>query len=245
MTVLLLHGLGNANANIRAYVPPDVPGIVAPDVRAHGDNPLVGAGDDFALERLAVECGDALAAAWDGRPVTIVGVSMGAAIGLRIALSGRFPIDRVAFLRPSFTTVALPANLAIFPVIAEVLERHGPKRALQELRQTGAYEQVRIQSQAGATALEGQVTQPGAWERRVRLLEIPRNRAYEPGELARVPAPSVVLASPRDPVHPLHLAEEWRDGLGCRMLVSPARDDGVKAVMAWYREQLAAFLVGV
>ena len=37
MSVLLLHGLGTASANIRGYVPQDVPGIVAPDVRAHGD----------------------------------------------------------------------------------------------------------------------------------------------------------------------------------------------------------------
>jgi pimeloyl-ACP methyl ester carboxylesterase len=245
MTALLLHGLGGARGNALAYAPPGLSHVVAPDVRAHGASTVVGEGDDFALDRLAAECGDALAAEWDGRPVTIVGISMGAAIGLRIALSGRFPIDRIAFLRPSFTDRALPANLAVFPVIAELLERHGPQRALSALRASGAYDAVRGISPVGADALETQVTQPLAWERRVRLLEIPRNRAYAPGELGTLRAPSVVLASPRDPVHPLHVAEEWRDGLGCRMLVSPARDDGAAAVMAWYREQLGSFLTGV
>lgn len=245
MTTLLLHGLGNSSKNIRAYVPRDLGNVVAPDVRAHGENPEIGAADDFALDQLARECGDALATAWDGRPVTIVGVSMGAAIAARIALSGRFPIDRIAFLRPSFTTYALPENLAVFPVIAELLERHGPKRALSALRQTGAYETVRRVSPLGAEALEGQITQDGAWDRRIRLLEIPRNRAYLAGELGTIDAPTVVLASPRDPVHPLHIAEEWRDELRCPMLISPARDDGVAAVMAWYREQLASFLTGL
>mgnify|MGYP002651675810 CR=1 FL=1 len=74
---------------------------------------------------------------------------------------------------------------------------------------------------------------PLAWERRVRLLEIPRGRAYAPGELASLGAASVVLASPRDPVHPLHVAEEWTAGLGCRMLVSPARDDGAAVLVAY------------
>lgn len=246
MTILALHGLGGSRASILAYLPTELRSrVVAPDVRAHGASPLIGEGDDFALEALAVECADALAAEHDGSPVSIVGVSMGAAIGLRIALSGRFRIDRVALLRPSFTHEALPANLAAFPVIAELLERHGPKRALAALRSSGAYDAVRSISPAGADALETQVTQPLAWERRARLLEIPRNRAYAPGELASLDAASVVLASPRDPIHPLHVAEAWAAGLGHRMLVSPARDDGVGAVMAWYRERLDSFLTGL
>ncbi|QCR18530.1 alpha/beta hydrolase [Agrococcus sp. SGAir0287] len=246
MTILALHGLGGSSASILSYLPKDLRSrVVAPDVRAHGASPLLGAGDDFALEALAAECADALAAEHDGSPVTIVGVSMGAAIGLRVALSGRFRIDRLAALRPSFTLESLPANLAVFPVIAELLERHGAKGALAALRASGPYDAVRSISPVGATALESQVTQQLAWERRVRLLEIPRNRAYRPGELGALGAASVVLASPRDPVHPLHVAEEWAAGLGCRMLVSPARDDGAAAVMAWYREQLGSFLTGL
>lgn len=246
MTILALHGLGGSRASALAYLPKGLRShVVAPDVRAHGASTLLGAGDDFALEALAAECADALAAEHDGSPVAIVGVSMGAAIGLRVALSSRFPIDRVALLRPSFTHAALPANLAVFPVIAELLERHGAKGALAALRASGAYDAVRGVSPAGAAALETQVTQPLAWERRVRLLEIPRSRAYRPGELETLRAPSVVLASPRDPVHPLHVAEEWAAGLRCRMLVSPARDDGAAAVMAWYREQLGSFLTGL
>jgi pimeloyl-ACP methyl ester carboxylesterase len=246
VTILALHGLGGSRANALAYLPRDLRSrVVAPDVRAHGASTLVGDGDDFALESLAAECADALAAEHDGSPVAIVGVSMGAAIGLRIALSGRSRIDRAAFLRPSFTHEAMPANLAVFPVIAELLERHGPRRALAALRASGSYDAIRGVSPAGADALESQVTQPLAWERRVRLLEIPRSRAYRHGELGGLQAPSVVLASPRDPVHPLHVAEEWAAGLGCRMLVSPARDDGAAAVTAWYREQLGSFLTGL
>ncbi|GAA2173806.1 alpha/beta hydrolase [Agrococcus versicolor] len=246
MTILALHGLGGSRASILRSLPDGLRShVVAPDVRAHGASTLLGEGDDFALEALAAECADALAAEHDGSPVAIVGVSMGAAIGLRIALSGRFRIDRVAFLRPSFTHEAMPANLAVFPVIAELLERHGPRRALPALRASGSYDAIRSLSPVGAEALEMQVTQPLAWERRARLLEIPRDPAYRHGELGTLRAPTVVLASPRDPVHPLHVAEEWAAGLRCRLLVSPARDDGAPAVMAWYREQLGSFLTGL
>ena len=158
--------------------------------------------------------------------------------------AGRFPLDRVALVRPAFTTEPLPPNLAIFPVLGRLLEEHRPRRALAELHRSGAWRAIAHESLAHAHGLEAQLTQPLAAERRIRLLEIPRDVAYRPGEL-RIAAPTVVLASPRDPVHPLHVAEAWRDELGCRMLISPARDDGEAAMFAWFRERLGSFLVGI
>ncbi|QUW18451.1 alpha/beta fold hydrolase [Agrococcus sp. Marseille-Q4369] len=245
--LLAIHGLGSDSSAMRDYlggaVPPGVR-VLAPDLRAHGANPLIGEPADFALEALAAEVGDELVRFGDGSPVTIVGVSLGAALAAMIARSGRFPLDRVALVRPAFTHEPLPANLAIFPVIGRLLESHRPRRALAELHRAGAWRAIALESLAHARGLEAQLTQPRAAERRIRLLEIPRNAAYRPGEL-RIPAPTVVLASERDPVHPLHVAEAWRDELGTRMLVSPARDDGEAAMHAWFREQLGSFLVGI
>ena len=245
--LLAIHGLGSDSSAMRDYlegaVPPGVR-VLAPDLRAHGANPLIGEPEDFALEALAAEVGDRLARAGDGTPVTVVGVSLGAALASIIASSGRFPLDRVALVRPAFTTEPLPANLAVFPVIGRLLESYRPQRALAELHRSGAWRTIAHESLAHARGLEGQLTQPLAVERRIRLLEIPRNAAYRPGEL-RVPAPTVVLASRRDPVHPLHVAEAWSAELACRMLVSPARDDGETAMFAWFRQQLGSFLVGI
>lgn len=245
--LLALHGLGSDGAAMRSYLEGAVPAgvrVLAPDLRAHGASPLVGEPERFALESLAAEVGDELVRVGDGTPVTIVGVSLGAAIAASIARSGRFPLDRVALIRPAFTTEPLPPNLAVFPVLGRLLEEHRPQRALAELHRSGAWRAIAHESLAHAHGLEAQLTQPLAAERRIRLLEIPRNVGYRPGEL-RIPAPSVVLASPRDPVHPLHVAEAWRDELGCRMLVSPARDDGEAAMYAWFRQQLGSFLLGI
>lgn len=245
--LLAIHGLGSESSAMRDYLAGAVPAgvqVLAPDLRAHGASPLIGEPDDFALEALAREVGDELVRVGDGSPVSIVGVSLGAALAAIIARSGRFPLDRVALVRPAFTTEPLPPNLAIFPVIGRLLEERRPQRVLDQLRASGAWRAIAHESLAHARAIEAQVTQPLAAERRIRLLEIPRNAAYRPGEL-RIPAPTVVLASPRDPVHPLHVAEAWRDELGARMLVSPARDDGEQAMMAWFRQQLGSFLTGI
>lgn len=248
--LLAIHGLGSDAGAMRGYLEGAVPAgvqVLAPDLRAHGSSTLIGEPDDFALEALAAEVADDLerrrAAARDTSPVSIVGVSLGAALGAIIARSGRFPLDRVALVRPAFTTEPLPPNLAIFPLLGRLLEHHRPRRALAELHRSGAWRAIAHESLAHAHGIEEQLTQPLAVERRIRLLEIPRNAGYRPGEL-RIPAPTVVLASPRDPVHPLHVAEAWRDELGCRMLVSPARDDGEAAMFAWFRQQLGSFLVG-
>ncbi|GEK79456.1 alpha/beta hydrolase [Agrococcus baldri] len=244
--LLAIHGLGSESGAMRGYLEGAVPAgvqVLAPDLRAHGASPLIGEPDDFALEAMADEVAAELIRVGDGSPVSIVGVSLGAAIAAMIARSGRFPLDRVALVRPAFTSEPLPPNLTVFPLIGRLLEEH-PRRALDQLRASGAWRAIAHESLAHARALEDQVTQPRAAERRIRLLEIPRNAAYRDGEL-RIAAPTVVLASPRDPVHPLHVAEAWRDELGVRMLVSPARDDGEAAMMAWFRQQLGSFLVGI
>lgn len=245
--LLALHGLGSDSSAVRDYLAGAVPAgvqVFAPDLRAHGADARLGEPEDFALEAMADDVARALIRVGDGSPVSIVGVSLGAALATIIARSGRFPLDRVALVRPAFTHEPLPRNLTVFPLIGRLLGEHKPHRALEHLRASGAWRAIAHESLAHARYLETQVTQPRAAERRIRLTEIPRNAlalASEP----RIQAPTVVLASPRDPVHPLHVAQAWAEELGTRMLVSPARDDGGDAMMRWFQQQLGSFLTGI
>ena len=64
----------------------------------------------------------------------------------------------------------------------------------------------------------------------MRLVEIPRNRAFhDDAELAGLDARgirSLVVGAPRDPVHPVAIAERWAGALGAPLgMVSP-RDEG-------------------
>ncbi|WP_430592242.1 alpha/beta fold hydrolase [Humidisolicoccus flavus] len=243
MSTLFLHGLGGSGNQMRPYAARVQGQIIAPDILSHGNNPRSASGDEFAFDSLADDAVEQFLARWDRTPVNIVGVSMGAAIALRIVLSGRLPVERVAFLRPSFTSYGLPENLTIFPLMAQLLEQETQHTVLDALLDTKLYSDIERLSPAGGLALHAQVTQPRARERRERLLEIPRNRAYTANELESVQIPRVVLASPRDPVHPVSIAHEWAEGLRCRVLLSPARDDGQAAVTNWYQEHVQSFLM--
>ncbi|GAA2038325.1 hypothetical protein GCM10009819_23880 [Agromyces tropicus] len=250
MSFVLLHGLGAdrrqpldlfgpvlADAGV---APADV---VAPDVRAHGASTLLGGPDDFALDRLADEVAETVrrdAPRAPTTPLTLIGISMGAAIALRLALRGSLPVERAVFVRPAFGDAPLPPNLRPFPVIGELLRERGPVAGAEAFRRTEPHHRVAAESPLGARGLLMQFTAPGAAARAVRLVEIPRNRAFaDDAELAGLAARgvrSVVVGAPRDPVHPLALAERWAAGLGAPLEHVPARDDGVAAQAAAMRE---------
>lgn len=267
MTTLLLHGLGSDRRQplgifesvVREVVGPDE-FIVAPDVRAHGGFLEVGRPSDFALRRLAAEVADEVRStcveagvALDHRAddggrdgsLTLIGISTGAAIGLRIALDSLLPIRRAAFVRPAFDDRSLSDNLRPFPVIGQILADAGPAGA-EEFQERGVFRQVAEASPAGGRALLAQFQAPDASRRAMRLVEIPRNRAFEhDDELATLPARGIrtlVVGAPRDPVHPFAIAERWAGGLRATLDAVPARDDGQAAQTAALQERVGRWL---
>jgi pimeloyl-ACP methyl ester carboxylesterase len=261
MTTVLLHGLGADRRQPLELFTPVVQAVagagelvVAPDVRAHGGYLTVGEPSDFELDRLAAEVVDAVRAAVTeaeaprveaSAPLTIVGISMGAALALRIALDELLPVTHAVFVRPSFSDQPLPEHLRVFPVIGQILADAGPAGA-GEFRERAVYQRVAEVSPSGARGLLAQFTAPDAARRAMRLVEIPRNRAFaadvELAGLAERGIRSLVIGAPRDPVHPLPLAERWAGALDAPLEVLPARDDGLPVQTAVLRNRLARWL---
>ncbi|ANJ25887.1 alpha/beta fold hydrolase [Agromyces aureus] len=270
MTVVLLHGLGADRRQPLTLLEPmvhEVLGedelVIAPDVRAHGGFLEVGDAADFAISRLAAEVAEAVRVALaagaasvssgtDGgvrvdpeSPITIMGISMGAAIALRIALEGLLPVERAVFIRPSFDDSPVPENLRPFPVIGQVLTDAGASGSA-EFQEREVYHRVAEISPLGARALLAQFTAPDAARRAMRLVEVPRNRAFrDDAELAELEGRgirSLVVGALRDPVHPLSTAERWAAGVAGPMLVLPARDDGPAAQSHVLTEQVGRWL---
>lgn len=250
MSFVLLHGLGADRGQPLALFGPVLAGlgvpaeaIAAPDVRAHGASTRIGDTADFALDRLAREVA---AEADASEPVTIIGISMGAALALRICLLGLLPVERAVFVRPAFADRSLPANLRPFPVIGELLRELGPLEGAARFRRTEPYARVADESPAGGRGLLTQFTSPDAARRAIRLVEIPRNRAFDAdGDLAALGGRgirSLVVGAPRDPVHPFRLAERWAGGLGAPLERVPPRDDGQAAQDAAMREIVGGWL---
>ncbi len=264
MTTVLLHGLGADRTQPLALFAPvlekvaPVEPVIALDTRAHGGSPLIGQPADFALDSLARELAASVTALMKAEPsagataaaspagVTLIGISMGAALALRIALDGLLPVRRAIFVRPAFTNESLPENLWPFPVIAELLTRLGPDAGTAVFRESSLYHHVAAVSPLGGRGLLAQFTAPDAAARAVRLTEIPRNRTYGDAaslaELSERGIPSLVVAAARDPVHPVSVAEEWAAGLGAALTHVPARDDSQAAHTAAVRSAVAGWL---
>lgn len=261
MTTLLLHGLGADRKQPLSLLGPVLDAasagvgaepVLAFDTRAHGDSPLVGDGADFAIDRLADEIVAAVTAAEPeatASPLTVAGISMGAAIALRIALRGLLPFDRAVFIRPSFDDTPMPENLRPFPVIGQLLHDRAAEpraRVVEEFRESWVYRRMEHRSPAGAKALLSQFASPLAAERAIRLVEVPRNRAFaDDAELEGLAARgirSLVVAAERDPVHPLELGERWAGALGAPLVTVPPREGGMPALTARLRDGVARWL---
>jgi pimeloyl-ACP methyl ester carboxylesterase len=239
--VLLLHGLGGDHHDAVDLLGPALPegsAVIAPDARAHGASTLVGDADDFRLESLAAE----IAADLPHEPLSIVGISMGAAIALRLALRGDVEVQRLVLVRPAFTDEPLPPNLALFPVIGDLLQTFGPEHGERLFRETDLYEELRAITPIGAQAALDQFSRPDAAARAIRLVEVPRNRAWSStAELARLAVPTSVVAAPRDPVHPVDVAELWARSLpGASLSLVPARDENMAGYVAGTRAAVRA-----
>ncbi|MGR2752001.1 alpha/beta fold hydrolase [Agromyces arachidis] len=253
MRSVLLHGLGSDRRQPLDLFGPvldalgvDPAEVVAPDVRAHGGATLVGGPADFAIDRLAEEVAAAVPPGDPDRRITLIGISMGAALALRICLRGLLPVERAIFVRPAFGDRSLPENLRPFPVIGQLLHELGPVAGAERFRRLEPYLRVARESPAGARGLRAQFTATDAAPRAIRLVEIPRNRAFdadaELAELAGRGIRSLVVGAPRDPVHPFPLAERWAGALGAPLERVPARDDGQAAQTAAMRAAVDAWL---
>ncbi len=257
MTVLLLHGLGGDRSNplglFGDLVPPHTH-LVALDVRGHGSDERVSPAEAFALEALSADIGERTRAAQEeagctGEPVTVIGVSLGAAIALRLALWSQttpdaLQIDRAVFVRPAFTDEPLPENLRAFPVIGELLADRGPVEGEREFLATSLFAETLAESRLAAQALLEQFRSPRAAERSARLIEIPRNAGFVPSDdLGGVEIPTAIVWAERDPVHPVSVAELWMDELGgAASIPLPARDDDEAAYVDATRAGVARWL---
>jgi pimeloyl-ACP methyl ester carboxylesterase len=243
--VLLLHGLGGDCAQPWALLDRG-PGLrrIAPDLRAHGATGYIGPDDAFSFDGLADDVVALLDRLSVAGPVIAAGVSMGAGIALNLAL--RYP-DRVTALtlvRPAWLDRPLPPNLTAYPRIAELLRRYGPAEGLARFEASDYFCAVQAESASGAASLRGQFTAPFAVERAVRLDRMPRSAPVgEVAALRQVQVPALVVGAPRDPVHPLALAEATAAALpDASLRVVMARDEDPARQLAQIASEIARFV---
>lgn len=209
--LVLLHGLGGdrrqALGPVEGFRDPRL-AILAPDLRAHGDTPVVGDPEAFTFDALAADIVQLVERLEQGsKPTYIAGISMGAALAIRLALGGRLDVRGLALVRPAFDDTPNPPNLAVMTVIAMLLQLDDAGTARAQLLASPEYREIADVSALGAKSVEDQLTKPGARERAIRLVEVPKNVAWrDDAELRGLVVPALVVGMERDVMHPVHLA---------------------------------------
>jgi pimeloyl-ACP methyl ester carboxylesterase len=210
--VVLLHGLGGDLTQPRDYTGGIIDGRaatrLAADARLHGLTDLDGP-EPLTFNRLAtdiVALADHLTIPADR---VYVGVSMGAATALTVALQAPSQVRALVLIRPAWLQAPHPPNLAAFALIARLLTRYGPVDGQARMRRTPLWQHIDRESRTMAASLLSQFSQPLAQQRVRRLLEIPSDRPFtDPTALSALDIPTLVIGAPGDPVHPLHIAEQ-------------------------------------
>jgi pimeloyl-ACP methyl ester carboxylesterase len=243
--VVALHGLtGDSHQPLELLGGFDSPdwGVLAPDLRAHGDTAFEGEPEDFAPDRLATDVIELLESlALVGKRIRVLGISLGATVALLMARDPRIRVEAAVFVRPAHD-IGTPANLEINLTIARLL-RQDPSTALTRLVQREGYLEVARVSESGATGLRNKVTGPRSAERAMRLEQGSIWSAFDGDEPVELGIPALVVAAPEDPLHPVAVAENWHRRLpGSRLAMLPPRDTDPVAQTVQARMLVQTFL---
>jgi pimeloyl-ACP methyl ester carboxylesterase len=187
--------------------------MAAFDFRAHGATPL---GDPEKL-RIDIFADDLVAFMNHLQVETAVlgGISMGAAVALSAAL--RYPERCIALVlsRPAWLNGSMSSQaVAAYAEVVRLLRNEpSPESALQKLEESDIYRALVKQSADAGKSLLGQircvVSDPNMREAAVaRLQYLPTGQSgLDLQSAATVNVPTLIMATPDDPIHPLSFAE--------------------------------------
>ncbi len=225
--LVLLHGLGGDRTQALAMAPALPFHRIAVDLRGHGDTEPVGGASAYGFGPFA----DDLAALLEqvvGKPAVVIGVSMGAGVALRFALTHPGRVTRLVLARPAWTNQPMTPNLVVFTEIAHLLRTCGPDDGLKAFKASLSYQAFRRRSRYCTATLCEQFAKPKAVARAVRLEQLPRSVPYaSDAELGRLAVPALVIGTRNDPLHPTSVARAWARSLRAgtyREVVSKTHD---------------------
>ena len=228
-TFFFQHGIGGTQAQPLRFLDPFAGGssvtgtpraffqqvrLLTFDFRAHGRTPV---GDPERL-RLDIFADDLVAFMnyLEVEQAVLGGISMGAAVALNTAL--RYPERCTALVlsRPAWLNGSMsPTAIAAYKEVIKCLKQEpSPEHALEKLERTDIYGIIVKQSADAGRSLLGQlrsvVSDPSL--RAAVLARLHHLPSGQPGDDLRratqIKVPTLVLAAPGDPIHPLSYARE-------------------------------------
>lgn len=257
-TALALHQAGSGRAAVfqhglcgdagqTAQVFPADAGFrcVTLECRGHGGS-QIGPADSLSIATFADDLASMITARGLG-PCPVGGISMGAAIALRLAVTRPELVSALVLARPAWITGAAPANMAPNALVGALMRSHPPEaaRALFEASDTAA--ELAASAPDNLASLRGFFArQPAAGTAEL----LARIAADGPGvtkaDLARLKVPTLVIGTKLDFIHPMGHASALnlmipQSGLA---QITPKGEDPA-AYRTDFRAALATFLKGL
>jgi pimeloyl-ACP methyl ester carboxylesterase len=237
------HGLG-ADRQQPAEVFPRNAGVrrITLECRGHGDSQM---GDPARLS--IAQFATDVAALLDhlGIDVAVLGgISLGAAISMRLAVGIPWRIKGLILARPAWLDEPAPPAMHPYLVIAELLKEYGREEGLRRFANSETLAVVERVSPDNAASLLSFFSRRDEQSTIELLSRIPKDG---PGlsrqDIASIDMPTLVIGTGEDYVHPLGYASQLKDlipGAALQIVTSKTVDKAL--YQSQFRESLASFL---
>lgn len=243
LPVLFQHGLCGDAAQPAEVFPFDLPArCLTLECRGHGGSEA-GDGENFSLQTFAKDVATWLDHLSLG-PIVLGGISMGAAIALRLAITRPDLVRALVLARPAWIAEAAPANMAPNALAGALLAEHDPADARARFEASDTARDLAANAPDNLASLRGFfVRQPQA------VISALLTRISEDGpgvtrtEIAGLELPTLVIGTEVDAVHPFGHAEALAALIpGARLArITPKALDKPRYVQD-FRAALARFL---
>jgi len=240
---VFLHGLCGAAGQPADVFPVDADWrCLTLECRGHGESDY-GDAAGLSIRQFAADIAS-FAATLDGPPPVIGGISMGAAIALRLAVISPDMWSGLILARPAWVAEPAPATLAAHRQIASYLAVHDSDEARRRFEASALARTIGRDSPDNLTSLLGFFErQPIAGTQ--ALLAAIGNDGPGVGrdDIAALDMPTLVIGTKRDIVHPLAMAHELASLIPASRLVEvTSKSESPDAYRTEFRHALRMFL---
>ena len=243
MPVLFQHGLCGDAAQTAEVFPTDL-GLrrITLECRGHGGSE---AGDMtvFSIARFADDIAEFIAARRLA-PLVVGGISMGAAIAMRLAVTRPDLVRGLVIARPAWSIKAAPANMRPNAEVGRLLSSMEPQSARQAFAAGNTAQWLASESPDNLASLMGFFSLDPHAVTAALLTTISRDGpGTEADQLQQITVPTLVIATRMDVIHPLALAEELASLIPrARLIEITPKGTDRQTYVAEFRTALDGFL---
>jgi pimeloyl-ACP methyl ester carboxylesterase len=176
-------------------------------------------------------------------PLVLGGISMGAALALRLAVRRPELVRALVLIRPAWVADAAPKNMAPVAEVADLLRCWPPEVARTRFLEGATALRLRQEAPDNLSSLLGYFDQPRPGFAEILGAIAKDGPGISESEIAGLRLPSLVLSTAEDSIHPLSTARQLADLVpSARLVELPPKGRDRSAHVDALQRALADFL---